>query len=557
MAKRKLTLDIGASTVKLAEYVLADGSAQLVNFALQTLPGPADSVEDAVLITSVLEEMSRERGIKPGPITVSLSGQTAFTKFATIPSSESQERFDQLVRYEIEQNVPFPIDEMVCDCRVMGENDAGEKNVMIVAVKADLAEAVCAAVNAAGFTAMSVDVSSLALTNALTATQDTEGCIVILDIGAKTSSLVIAEGDKLYDRSIPVAGNTITREIAAAFGCTFEEAEAMKCEQAYVSPGGVVEDEDENIDKMAKICRNVLTRVTAEISRSINFYRSQQGGGVPVKFYLTGGTAQLPQIDAFFAESLQIEVEFFNPFDIVSLGAGIDEDLATAAALQLGPVTGLAVQSLTGLDTINLLPPSLVSERAETARVPVVVISAVFAIGAFILSLLCVQHGKEIADVTLSTVLRRASVIKTADMKVKSAQEEFEKTKTRADNLALLLGRRVNTVSDMAAVRGALSEGMWIEKWTSAPVAGNPSRRTVRVTVRGWADDIKAIVEKSKSSGAGGKSTASEIVLERLKAARDVDPSSVKIAEMTTIGDVLSQFVVTLEFGRNAEGESK
>ena len=60
----------------------------------------------------------------------------------------------------------------------------------------------------------------------------------------------------------------------------------------------------------------------------------------------------------------------------------------------------------------------------------------------------------------------------------------------------------------------------------------------------------------SKGSGGSAKSTASEVVLERLKMAPDVDPASVQIAEMTTIGKnaELEQFVVTLKFDKRAEG---
>ena len=65
----------------------------------------------------------------------------------------------------------------------------------------------------------------------------------------------------------------------------------------------------------------MLTRLNAEISRSINFYRSQQGGSAPQRIYLTGGTALLPQIDAFFTESLGVEVQFLNPTEAVQVGA--------------------------------------------------------------------------------------------------------------------------------------------------------------------------------------------------------------------------------------------
>jgi len=135
---------------------------------------------------------------------------------------------------------------------VLGDTEGGDKSVMIVAAKVDQVDAVCDAVASAGFSPELVDVAPIALTNAVRAARpdEADGCLVILDIGARTTSLVIVEGDKLYNRSIPVAGNAITKEISVALGCSLEEAEQVKFEKGYVSVGGVTEDEDEVADRV-------------------------------------------------------------------------------------------------------------------------------------------------------------------------------------------------------------------------------------------------------------------------------------------------------------------
>ncbi|MBR1920896.1 MAG: pilus assembly protein PilM, partial [Kiritimatiellae bacterium] len=305
MAKRYLTLDIGASAVKLAEYEGGRGGLTLVNYGVAPLAAPLETGgADAVLLPAI-QAIAREKGIRPGPVAVSVSGQMVFPRFASIAAAGGADKFDQQVLFEIEQNIPFPIDEMVCDRQILGESENGETAVMIVAAKTDQLEDIAAAVGGAGFTPELVDVAPLALTNVLWASgAAADECCVILDIGAKTTSLVIVDGNRLYNRSIPVAGNTITKEIAAALGCSQDEAEQVKMEGAYVALGGVVEDDDALRDRVSKVCRAVMTRLHAEISRSINFNRSQQGGRVPARLYLAGGTSLLPQVDRFFAESL-------------------------------------------------------------------------------------------------------------------------------------------------------------------------------------------------------------------------------------------------------------
>ena len=166
MAKRYLTLDIGASSVKLAEYEGGKGGLTLVNYGIAALAAPLDAGNAGALLSPALLEIVREKGIKPGPVAVSISGQMVFPRFASIAAAGGADKFDQMVRFEIEQNIPFPIDEMICDRQILGDNENGEKNVMIVAAKIDQVEDIAAAVRGAGFTPELVDVAPIAITNA-------------------------------------------------------------------------------------------------------------------------------------------------------------------------------------------------------------------------------------------------------------------------------------------------------------------------------------------------------------------------------------------------------
>ena len=527
MAKRHLALDIGASSVKLAEYESGKGALTLVNYGVAALAAPLDSGNAGAILSPAILEIVREKGIKPGPVSISVSGQMVFPRFASIAAAGGSDKFDQQVRFEIEQNIPFTIDEMICDRQVLGENENGETNVMIVAAKTDQIEDITSAVRGAGFTPEIVDVAPIALTNVLHATGGDGECSVILDIGAKTTSLVIVDGEKLYNRSIPVAGNMITKDIASALGASPEDAERFKREGAYVALGGVVEDEDETRDRVSKVCRAVMTRLHAEISRSINFYRSQQGGGMPTKLYLTGGTALLPQIDRFFSESLQIEVEYFNPF----------------AAIGVGPTAGVALHSA-GLAriAINLLPPSLVKERADVAKIPFVAVGAVSLVAALVLVLLSAKNGAAVAVAERDAVQGIAKSLKSVDDKVKAAAKDEERAKARADEFRELFAKRGLAIAKLQSLRQALGSEMWIEKWEGD-----------RVTIRGWHDDVESLISRSKTGG----STAAQIIEARLKGSPFVDPSSVKIESMTSVGKdaLLDQIVVVVRFGRGGDAK--
>ena len=542
MAKKILTLDIGAANVALAEYECgAKGALTLVNYGMAPLSAPLDSGDAQTILAPAILDIVRQKGIRPGPVAISVSGQMVFPRFAAIPAAGGDERFEQMVRYEIEQNVPFPIDEMVCDRQVLGDTETGDKSVMIVAAKIDQVEAITSAVSSVGFRPELVDVAPIAFTNAARAALGgDEGCTILLDIGAKTTSLVIVEGDKLYNRSIPIAGNNITREISNALGVSQEEAERLKFEKAYVSLGGVAEDEDEQADRIAKVCRAVMTRLQAEIARSVNFYRSQQGGGAPQRLMLAGGTALLPQVDQFFAEALQIEVDFFSPFGFVAAGPALAKDSLDADGAMLAPTVGLALHMAGAARfAINLIPPAIVAERAEKAKIPVVAAAGAMLVAALALVWLGIGRQGEVARQKYEGVESKVSALKGYESKLKAAEGEVEKAKASADAVKDLLAARFYAVSRLVAVRNALGPGMWVEKWEEG-----------RVTIRGWRDQIEKFVQANAAANGGKRQTAPEIVVAKLKGQVVVDPDSVKIADMSAIGRnaAVEQFTVEVKF---------
>ena len=532
MAKKIQTLNIGASAIELAEYEAgAKGALTLVNYGTAVLAAPLDAENADTVLTSALMEIVRDKGMRPGKVAISVSGQMVFPRFAAIPAAGGDDKFEQMVRYEIEQNIPFPIDEMVCDRQVLGDTESGDKSVMIVAAKVDQIEALTSAVSSAGFSPELVDAAPIALTNALRFCRADDGCVVMLDIGAKTTSLVIVEGDKIYNRSIPVAGNTVTKEIASVLGCTAEEAEQLKLEKGYVSMGGVTEDEDEVADRISKVCRAVLTRLHAEISRSINFYRSQQGGSAPVKLYLAGGTALLPQLDVFFSESLQIEVEYFNPFDVIGVGPKIDAEALGYDAVRIASTAGLALH-LAGVArfTVNLLPPSLVEARAERAKIPFLAVAGAAVVAALVLVMLAIGRDTAVIEAERDAVQVRVDSLSKFDKQVKAGEDALAAEVAGADAVKHLLFARAAAAYRMNAVRSSLLPGMWVQRQDAD-----------RIVVRYWKDRIK--------NTAGGK-TPGEVVVKNLRGKTAVDPESVKISDMSAIGKdaQVVQFTVELKF---------
>ncbi|MBO7207828.1 MAG: type IV pilus assembly protein PilM [Kiritimatiellae bacterium] len=483
MGKKLLTLNIGASTVVLAEYDIGGRAPTLLKYGKSQLAAALDSGNASTILAPALHEIMRANGIKPGKVALSISGQMAFLRNAAIPMAGGKERFETLIRYEIEQNIPFPIDEMVCDSQVLGDMPNGDKSVVVVATKVDQIEKIVEAVKSAGFEPEIIDVAPISIINLLRSSPAYDGgCAILLDIGAKTTSLSIIEGEKIYNRAIPVAGGTITKEIAQTLGCSLDDAESYKCQNAYVSMGGVTEDEDETLDHVSKICRSVMTRLHAEITRSVNFYRSQQGGSMPTKLYLTGGCALLPQIADFFQDSLQIEVGFLNPFDVAAVGSSCDTSQIESDSVFLAATTGLALHAGGAASiSINLLPPSITEARKEAARIPFVAIgAAAFAVAGALWYF--VQLGElDQLDARKNEFEPKLNVL-TAHKNYNEAQKKKCDAKVaEAKEFMKHISRHDDYLKRLKDVRGVVeSVGMWIGKWEEVKIKDAEKKEEVK-----------------------------------------------------------------------------
>ena len=553
---RIVTLNIGASRAVLAEYAVKGKSGlTLTAYGAADLTGldwEAEGAAEAVLVPA-LREAAKSAGIKPGPINLALNGQMVFprfTKFPTVPA----DKLEELVRYEVEQEVPFPIDDIVFDHQFLGQTAEGDMAAMIVASKLDQVTKVTDAVVACGFNPVVVDAGPMAVLNALKRSYPgLAGGTIVLDIGAKTTSLILVENEKIYLRSIPVAGNAITKEIAQAFGCTTEEAEALKRERGYVSLGGVTEDADEISDRVSKLVRTALTRLHAEILRSINFYRSQQGGNAPQRMFITGGSAVLPQIDEFFRETLKIDVDFLNPFGGIGFGSKIDTAALETDAFTLAESAGLALRATDAATlTINLMPPALIEKARAVKRIPFLAIGAIAVLGALGLYIVGENRLKDVAVAETEAVQARNNTLRQFETKLNAELKKADEELAKSDAFQRLIVSRFSTLMNLIMFRRSLLPGMWLTAWeTVPPKAGDEDGRVVtRVTVRGWRDALSELESEHRKKNAGKKMTAEEIVAAAVKTTPLVIPETVKIISQKDVNakGVLSEFAIELAF---------
>jgi len=459
-AKTFLGIDFGAGTLKVAEFEPADdGGLRLLRFGSRSLglPGSQDAARDGVL-KRALTELLAEGGFVSRQANISAPGYQVFSKFVKLPPVDAS-KISQIIQYEAQQNVPFPLTESAWDHQILGTAADGAREVLLVAIKSEVVEKLFAVGESVGLKMEVVDASMSALANAFRYNYgDVEGCSLLIDIGAKTSNVLLFEANKFYVRTVPVGANTITQEFSAESKTPFAEAEKFKITQGFVSLGGAYEEPDDpKVAAVSKVARNVLTRLHMQVNQTIQFYRTQQGGSVPQRVYLCGGGSVMAYSAEFFQEKLNLPVEYFSPFRNVQIDPSVNvEELERSASL-LGEVVGLSLRNIADCPVeLNLLPKSSRSRQEFNSKKPFLVAAAfVAAAGVWAAGLF---YGK-VATVRregLATISEKVEPLARVETSLKAEEAKLAEARKQVDQLGDWLHERGYWPDIFAEVRRVL-----------------------------------------------------------------------------------------------------
>jgi type IV pilus assembly protein PilM len=536
-SERILALDIGASGLKMAEFVpLKSGGIELVKFGVGSLKlDPQSEGDRNALIVATIREIMADCGIKPGPVLLSVSGQSVFSRFVKLPPVD-KEKVDQIIRYEAQQNVPFPIEEVVWDYQLIG-GAGGEIDVMLAAVKAEIIEQLTDAVEKAGLAPDLVDVAPMALYNAVRYNySDLPRCTLVADIGARSTDLIFLEQGRVFSRSIPVAGNAITQQIMTEFGLSFSDAEELKKAHAFVAFGGVYEGpKSEVVDKVSKSVRSVMTRMHADINRSINFYRSQQAGRSPSQILLTGGTSVIPYTDSFLKDKLKVDVDYLNPFLNVAVSENIKADEVGRRANLMGQVVGLALRkALTCPIEINLMPPKVIEKKSFRKKQPWFALSAIGMV--FIVAVWCAYFIKMtgLAKERLDKVRAEVNALQGVETGLRQTQTQTQDVKEKVEKLLSFGDRRSQWLQILDQIHACVPNGVWLASVSSAVAQakgtspdGQPQSggvRYIEISGLGYMDQVtsESILEfRDRLRNAPGFTSETEITWQPAPASDD------------------------------------
>ncbi|MDD5746645.1 MAG: type IV pilus assembly protein PilM [Candidatus Omnitrophica bacterium] len=441
-------IDIGTTTAKIAVLKETPVGTRLISIGLAEIPDPITPNEtpeelQKKIQTALKNALAQVHGKVKRIITI-INVPSLVLKNISLPAMPDAE-LRESVKWEMEQNIDFPIDSATIDFLVSGETiRAGAKNfeLEVVAVPTEDIKKHMEFYLKNRFLFQSVTMPAFCLWNVFQkANQWKESdTIALLDLGAHTTKINIFSNNVLrFSREILFGGETITAALAKEMNLAATEAEEQKIKFGVS-------------DKAAHYSCIVdsLKQLAGQIDRSFGYYKAQFHIERIDRLVIYGGSAKLLNLDKFLSEELGIFTEIGNPFNGLLFDqrafANLDEfDAFFAVAI------GAAINS-GDVKRINLLPAEFRKDtRLEIKKklftiVPVAVIAA--------LLIVYVNLVKKEKNLTREKAEKEAII---------TAWKNEQEIKRKLDFLESIPSTQKSWINLLRGLSEVIPEGVWLD----------------------------------------------------------------------------------------------
>lgn len=380
-------LDIGQSALKALKLIPAENPSQVMAEAFDFIEYPKilsqPDADPEELVQQALHTFLERNELKGCKVVVGVPGQQGLVKFIKLPPVEKK-RIPDIVRFEARQQIPFALEEVIWDYQQIGNQDDGDDELTMAevgmfAMKRDQINRAILPFKNAGIEVDIVQMSPIALCNAITfdrlkAGDKAQGSVVVMDIGADNTDLIITDGTRIWQRNVPIGGNHFTRGLTKELKLTFAKAEHLK-RNATKAP---------DPRSIFTAMRGVFNDLASEVNRSIGFYTSINRSAKISRVLGLGNGFKLPGLQKFLLQNLNQEVEKLEKFENLVGPDVIENPQFVENAASFAVAYGLALQGL-GKSVLktNLLPPEIEQTRMIRRKKPWALVASVLLLLGF------------------------------------------------------------------------------------------------------------------------------------------------------------------------------
>jgi len=421
-------LDIGARFIKLVELKRDKGGIMLTKIGIKEVPGD-QHIDREKITAQLISELFLENKIKPGPVNISVSGQSVFVRFVKLMQIK-EDKLKQTMKFEAQNQIPFSLNEVMWDWSLLTKTKDAPKKAVIVAIKKNLVEELILKLNSVKLSAKLIDVAPISVYNCMAFNEDYDGQAAgaILDVGTKSSNLIIFNKGSIWIRSFPIAGDQM------------EEAK------------------EQGVDELL-----------AEIERSLEYYFMQAGEDAPKdkkieRFFLTGGGSMAGSMEDKFFSKFNVKPQALDPFRKLRISKDVFQKLDGGGSKnQFSTAVGAALRGLANLKIeINFLNEALSEKKGSREKRFYSGLS--MATGALILIALFifVRQDYSIKKGQLDKVEEMIETYRVYEPKIKKIREEEGILRGNMDTLYQAASSRAVWLDMFKAVSSMLPKDVWI-----------------------------------------------------------------------------------------------
>ena len=430
---RPVSIDIGSSSVKVAQLIEGRGGVRAIRFAEQefTKEFRWEVGGDRAPLVEAVREALAKAGIRGRRAIIPIPRRQVTARISAFPQADREE-LRRVVEYDLVDHIPFPADQVVVDFQPLGHSreQPGLTDVLVVAAPRELVREYLRLAEDLGLRAMALTVDALALHDLVrTAEREPPGLTVALEIGARATTINVSDGERLrLTRSVGIGGHHLTRAIQEDFGVDPAEAERLKRTDGLRLLG-----RKQGALRVAAWLENLQ----GEIRRSA----LSSGPAVVSRIMFTGGGSATPGLSQALRAEFGVEPILLAAAEVFSGSQLLGSDSETADRCLLAMAASLQAVGRSAW-TVSLLPGEVVRARRALRLRRATVLAAMAVVVAMAAAYLLAAREVGAREGAVNDLRRHAKIAEEQRTQAEALRAEQERLHKQLASLELVRARR-------------------------------------------------------------------------------------------------------------------
>lgn len=327
MAQRIIGLDLGSYSLKAVHLDSTFRGFQLVDYKERRVAAGTFDAEGSAADLEAVESWLKGEPAGPETVICAIPGDVVLTRFLELPFRD-RKRIAEVVGFELEDHIPYDIDEVAYDYQIVSQGEDSSK-VLMVAVPRERIEQYLRDLKEVGIDPKVLSFGPWAYVNLIPYLSPApQEAIAVVDIGhRRTDVCVVRDGAVEFVRTLNRAGAHLNEVVARQLDIDVHEADVRKKLDGRLPDrrGGraAVGQEDETVQLPAlgeagahaaqraaleRALEQGLRDVLRDVRLALVAHHTEVGRPAD-RVVLCGGTSQLPGIQAWFERELGVPVE--------------------------------------------------------------------------------------------------------------------------------------------------------------------------------------------------------------------------------------------------------